>query len=1365
MKYVLRILFVTIAFLTYVRSEQVEAQMHFILIRDTRTGVQFKVPNGVELSESVPEEAGSNWSSKVGHLSIDALNYGATRMLNDLFESMKTKPGRTVLNQEHRKDSFYLQGNEDNGTTEFYIRVEQRNGEVRGVAIAYDVKKSERLNSLAKMVISSCDLFASRSAMSVTAPSPKTDIALSSDAPSILSNAGITQNNLDVPVEIVAPSPLSSNIISVVVSRGQDRFVASADEDGIVKIWDIPTGRFIRDVARIDTENKFWQLLGLSGDGHRLVGVVLNDVVLWDTVKGQELVRVKNAAEEKSALDHSVWLNAAGNRLVIRSENKPPRVFDGLTGSELTVRSDAVDVTFSNDGDSGAMGLSNGSIYNVDKLAESYGRPLVTLLSPVKELAFSPKGKSLEIVAATGGILVWSSVERKLTLHFEPDLHGVGVFSSDGEAFAFQSSDGTFQLYDPLNGALKANLKSPRANLSLVGVSKDNNKFYFSDTKDSKSYILDGRTHVLADAPGSLLGEPNVGLRYSVSSIDDSKTALQLNDIETGETVRSFGDSGSAGPAAISLKGNAIAVFSENGPKIVDPMSGQLVAKCEADSESGHLSAMQFSNNGQLLAHGGDGKRIVLCDATTGATLPGFAGFESDLTALAFSPNDRLLLSGYVDGSVRLWDVATKALLKTFVTGQDHREISKLSFSPDGAKFFAGTDDNRIHIWEARTGRELNTLRVLLPVTAMTVSQDGHRVAAGPQYELSVKQWDVETGKQLLKLTSDQAGRFTSTNDVRYSPFSDGTLIAAAKNRIIIWNIDDGSIKLDISHRNSDFVRVSYTEDEQRIISVDRAGVIRHWDRRTGALLLTVISFENDEWIRITPEGFFDSSLNGASYLSVVNGLKIYSIRQFYQSLYRPDLVREKVSGDVRGLVRMAASRLEIGKAIASGDAPDVNITFPGQSSGAVTAGRILAATAVVNDRGGGVGRIEWRVNGVVVGVDTQLSGNTPLQVPRNVVLEAGDNVIQVTAYNRANLVASEPSQIHVTAQLPTALPNSQADQKPKLFVLIAGINKYADERIQLNFAVPDAKEVARGFRQAAADFYQSVDINLMTDADVNAKNLDAAFNAIKQKTSERDVFVFYLAGHGKTIEGRYYFIPQDIEFDGELTSEIIEPSVKAHAISQEQWQGWFASVPARKSLILFDTCESGTLIGDAGDTQALEKSAANDRLAEATGRSILTAASGSQEALEGYRGHGLFTLELLDAINRGDSDGNGKVDVNELAAFVYAQVTEISARIYHQRQSPQIRLTSNFPLVRPTQILPGEFPPVEEPKALYQVADNAELQIMPGSGAAVVRRLAARASVSIIEKRNGWALIAKGGMPIGYVSERDLRALPQGSH
>jgi len=575
-------------------------------------------------------------------------------------------------------------------------------------------------------------------------------------------------------------------------------------------------------------------------------------------------------------------------------------------------------------------------------------------------------------------------------------------------------------------------------------------------------------------------------------------------------------------------------------------------------------------------------------------------------------------------------------------------------------------------------------------------------------------------------------------------------------------NVRTGELLTGFGKQPSDIQAMAFSPDGRLALILAGDGVLRIYAARTGELLVTTAVLSDGGWLSITPEGFFSSALGGEQVVRVKNGASLFDIDQFYQALYRPDLVREKLAGDPRGLVRRAAANLDLNKAIASGFAPDVRLT-PG---GADTAS--ISADAEISDRGGGIGRVEWRVNGVTAGIDTPAppQAGAPLRLSRRLTLDPGDNVIEVVAYNGANLIASVPARLTVSgpAAPPAAAPQPApgapppvAAARPRLFALVAGVNDYADARIRLSYGVSDAREIARGFKEAAGNLYESVEVKLMTDAEVNREALDAAFAEMAGKAAATDVFLVYLAGHGKTVDGRYYFIPQAFTVEGELNDRSIGEAVKRKAIAQEQWQRWFASIPARKSVILFDTCDSGTLTGDEAETQQLERTAANDRLAQATGRSILTASGGSEEAIEGYRGHGLFTYQVLDAINVADGDASGTVEVTELAAYVYAQVSELSLKIFKRRQVPQMKIVANYPLTRQASILPEHQSPVAQATPNFQVAQNAQLKVQPSGASTVVRSLSAKAEVSVLESRNGWFLIASGGKPLGWVAERDL--------
>jgi hypothetical protein len=72
-------------------------------------------------------------------------------------------------------------------------------------------------------------------------------------------------------------------------------------------------------------------------------------------------------------------------------------------------------------------------------------------------------------------------------------------------------------------------------------------------------------------------------------------------------------------------------------------------------------------------------------------------------------------------------------------------------------------------------------------------------------------------------------------------------------------------------------------------------------------------------------------------------------------------------------------------------------------------------------------------------------------------------------------------------------------------------------------------------------------------------------------------------------------------------------------------------------------------------------------------GCTTLTAAMDDQSAFEGYRGHGVFTFALLDALAHGDRNGNGLIEVTELLEHIDGPVPEITDKTWHLRQIPLV--------------------------------------------------------------------------------------------
>ncbi|MEH2567736.1 hypothetical protein V1289_007363 [Bradyrhizobium sp. AZCC 2289] len=723
------------------------------------------------------------------------------------------------------------------------------------------------------------------------------------------------------------------------------------------------------------------------------------------------------------------------------------------------------------------------------------------------------------------------------------------------------------------------------------------------------------------------------------------------------------------------------------------------------------------------------------------------------------------MLSGSWDQTARLWDLASGRELRQF-KGHSGWVIA-VAFSPDGRTALTGSLDNTACLWDVATGRKIRQLKGhSSTVDSVALSPDGKTAVTG-SFDKTARLWEVATGRELYRFT----GHLDSVLSVAFSPDGKTVLSGSTDKTARLWDVATGRERSQFVGPPGLVISSAFSPDGRKVVTGSTDGT-RIWDIDSVALPASMIAFEGGEWLTVTPEGFFDaSSPKAAQNVNVVRGLEVSSADQVYNALYRPDLVREKLAGDPDGKVKAAAAKLDLNKVMASGSAPKVAITSPAAGSSSAT--DEISVEATVSDGGGGIGRVEWRVNGVTSGIETRglervaadaVSGpGRSLTVKRSLALERGENRIEVLAYNSRDLIASEPASVTVTWDgEKTATP-------PKLYVMAVGVNDYYDSRLRLSYAVPDATAIVEGFRKAGTGLYAAVDVTTVLDKDVTIANLDKVFTELGKKAQPRDVFVFFLAGHGKTKNGRYYFLPRDFRYED-------EDSIEKAGMDQDKFQAWFAKIPARKSILLYDTCESGSLTGTkARGSDIDERLGALNRMTRATGRTFLTATTDDAPAMEGYRGHGVFTYALLDALDHADVNKNGLIEVSELADYIDQKVPDFSFEAFKLRQIPQRNIVgNNFALTNKIAILTGTGTfPAKATTASAGGAPSSDVVIpakpthvaitpvdvferLAGQGAKL-QQLPAGTLLSLIKIEQGWMLVAKDGKSVGYVAEDRL--------
>jgi hypothetical protein len=112
-----------------------------------------------------------------------------------------------------------------------------------------------------------------------------------------------------------------------------------------------------------------------------------------------------------------------------------------------------------------------------------------------------------------------------------------------------------------------------------------------------------------------------------------------------------------------------------------------------------------------LLASGSGDNTVKLWDLATGAGLRTLTGHIGSVDAVAFSPDGKQLASGSSDDTVKLWDPATGAGLRTLAG--HNSSVAAVAYSPNGKQLASASwdGDDTVKLWDLGTGAVLQTLR------------------------------------------------------------------------------------------------------------------------------------------------------------------------------------------------------------------------------------------------------------------------------------------------------------------------------------------------------------------------------------------------------------------------------------------------------------------------------------------------------------------------------------------------------------------------------------------------------------------------------------------------------------------------------
>ena len=947
----------------------------------------------------------------------------------------------------------------------------------------------------------------------------------------------------------------------------------------------------------------------------------------------------------------SIALSADGKRVLTGSKDNTVKLWETSTGAMLRTfegHTDPVNsVALSGDGRQALSGSDDKTLKLWDTATGALLRTFRGHSAGVNSVALSADGRRALSGSDDKTIKLWNASTGVLLRTFRGHLGAVTsvAFSPDGRKVLSGSGDNTLKLWDTAAGTLIHTYQGQRGEVHSVVISSDGGRI-LSSSWDNDLREWDNTLILWDTASGELVRAFN-GRSDPVNSV-----AFSVD-----------------GSRALSGSGKLVLGSGDNTLKLWDTATGELLQTYQG--HSGGVLSVAFSSDGGRLLSGSWDNTLILWDATTRSQLRTFYGHSGAVNSVAFSSDSRWIVSGSSDNTLILWDSATGSQLRMF-NGHSNR-VNAVAFSADGKQVLSGSDDKTIKLWNASTGVLLRTFRGHSgAVTSVAFSPDGSLVLSGSD-DKTLKLWNAASGT-LLHTFDGHSGAIASV------AFSDNGRLVLSSDWLgtpKLWDAESGMLLRTFEGNSNAVTSVAFSSDSHHVLLGGRDGTIGIWDVDNRQELVRLIASQDGDWLAMTPEGYFASSSSGAEILNIVRGLEATTISQVHQSLFSPDLVRASLMGDPDGELKAAAKVMNLKLIIDSGPAPKVAIISPPNKTESMS--DLVSVTARITDQGKGIGRIEWRVNGITTTVIAKPLGQQREYIlTQQVALDLGKNTIEVVAYNDTNLLASLPARTTIRYVGPT--DTSVA----KLHVLAIGINGYTDRGWTppgatqpvafgaLGLAVKDATVLSAALQEAGVHQYSEVRVTKVLDSEATVASLETIIDRLARDIQPRDTLVLFAAGHGTALNGHFYMIPFDYQGGTDPAA------LMSKAISQDRLQDWIANrIKAKRVVILLDTCESGALVGGTSRTRidVPDSDAAVGRLHEATGRPVLTAAAEGQFAHEGVIGssgakQGIFTWAILDALKHGDRNGNGKIELSELVAHVQSEVPALAARLGGQGRS-----------------------------------------------------------------------------------------------
>jgi len=739
---------------------------------------------------------------------------------------------------------------------------------------------------------------------------------------------------------------------------------------------------------------------------------------------------------------------------------------------------------------------------------------------------------------------------------------------------------------------------------------------------------------------------------------------------------------------SVSPDGRLIAfLYEDKTVKIFDISIGRFSKSFKTTFDD--LFDVQFTSDQRLAIV--EPKLVRVIDLKTEVEITQFA-LETEATKTTFSARHSLLAVGQKEGFVNV--INLKTLKQSLRVQYKKHHVSALAIHPDGTQLLVGVmsflkNMNSLKKYDLATGNEIGESPPGI-FTMIAYDESGENIMVSGLNYLATKSvvqlWDANTFKMKKTLESEF---FLATITANGGVYANKKLLALTASRS--FNVYDENAGKAVFTTKSDKWKFSgypglgvgsfniYPLDDNKekfLLNASGNNINQIYDIKSNSIIAYFFSDSNDDFALVSKDGRVEGTADalGKVFWTTRLTLQRTSLESSMERGFTPRLLNALLSEE-----STAIGNFDVDKVVSESPVLTISsingkdysanaITTLGQKNSTVTV-KVTANPQAVTE-------VRLYQNAKLMASKPGNGGKT-YQFDVSLSTAFGeDNFFFVNAASK-NGVDAEKAKFTITYKGAT-------DEKPTLYLITVGINKYKNPKYNLNYAEADANGVEASIKKSSSGIFKAiVPYNIRNEKAVKT-NILAALDDVKKKSLEQDILVMYYAGHGvmsgeAASEKEFYIVPTDVTQLYGREDLLAEKAIGASSLKE-----YAKTINAQKQVFIIDACQSAGALESITERGAAEEKAIA-HLARSTGTFWITSTGSNQFASEFDKlGHGIFTYSLIEGLNgKADTNNDQKLTVRELSTYIENKVPELSEQLKGTAQYPSAYSFGNdFPII-----------------------------------------------------------------------------------